>query len=84
MGYIMSSQFRLTPPSGKRHFRNKLLEHKEFTLALKFLKIRSLVNEGLFEAYTTWSKVYKHHRDHDDHRGHHHPPPHKKEESHFI
>lgn len=83
MGYIMSSQVRLTPPSGKRHFRTKLLQHKEFSLALKFLKIRSLVDEGLFEAYTTWSKVYKHHRDSDDHRGHHHAPPHKREESHI-
>jgi poly(A) polymerase len=82
MGYIMSSQVRLTPPAGKRHFRTKLLQHKEFALALKFLKIRSLVDENLFEAYTTWNKVFKHQREQDDHRGHHHPAPplHKKEE----
>lgn len=81
MGYIMSSQFRMTPPSGKRHYRSKLLMHKEFHLAIKFMKIRSMVDEKLTEAYTTWSKVYKHHKDHDDHRGHPHAPPQKREES---
>jgi poly(A) polymerase len=80
MGYIMSTQFRLTPSSGKRHYRTKILMHKEFPLALKFLKIRSLNHPNVIEPYTTWSKVYKHHRDQENPRGHHHPPPHKKEE----
>lgn len=74
-GFIMATQFRLTPYSGKRHPRPKLIRMKEFNLALKFLKIRALIDESLFEAYDFWNNLY---RQHGHRRPHHHPPPHPK------
>lgn len=77
--YIMATQFRLTPFSGKRHPRPKLLRMKEFNLALKFLKVRALVNEQLFDAYNFWQHLHRQQERHGEHRhGHHHPPPHIK------
>ena len=77
--YIMATQFRLTPFSGKRHPRPKLLRMKEFNLALKFLKVRALVNEQLFDAYNFWQHLHRQQERHGEHRhGHHHPPPHHK------
>jgi poly(A) polymerase len=75
MGYIMQIQYKFTPPSGKRHYRTSLFHHKEFQMALKFLKLRSLVDESLTECYTTWTKAYKHYRTSDEHKGHRNPAP---------
>jgi poly(A) polymerase len=76
MGFILSTQYRLTPLTGKRHLRPKLLNNKEFEFALKFLKIRSLVNNQLIEAYNWWSNLYRQNERHFDRRRHHpHPPP---------
>lgn len=80
-GFILATQYRLTPLSGKRHVRPKLFRVKEFQLALKFLKLRALINEKLLETYNAWSNLYRQHERHGDRRGHHpHPPPaHQKE-----
>lgn len=58
MAYIMTTQFRFTPVSGKRQVRPKLLENKEFILALKFLKIRALANKDLVESFNAWNHIY--------------------------
>src|SRR5208337_915136 len=39
---ILVAQYRITPLSGKRHYRDKLIRHKDFDLALKFLKLRAM------------------------------------------
>ena len=75
MGYILMTQYKFTPASGKRHFRTALFRHKEFEMALKFLKIRSAVDEKLDESYTTWYKAYKHHKETGEHKVHHHAAP---------
>lgn len=82
MNFILSTQYRLTPLSGKRHPRPKLLHNKEFELALRFLKIRALANEELMDAYNWWLHLYKQVEKQEERRGHHpHPPPkHPKEQ----
>lgn len=79
MGYVMQAQYKFTPPSGKRHYRSSLFHHKEFQMALKFLKLRSLVDESLFECYTTWTKAYRHYQSGDEQKGHHNPAPIRRE-----
>lgn len=83
VGFILSTQYRLTPISGKRHLRFKLFHHKEFEFALKFLKIRALVNEDLMEAYSWWSHQKQlADRRGERHHGHPHPPPEHKRTHH--
>jgi poly(A) polymerase len=61
---ILTTQYRLTPPSGKRHPKSKLLKNKEFELSLRLLKIRSLVDNSLADVYRFWYELYHH-----EHRG---------------
>ncbi|MEC7838513.1 MAG: polynucleotide adenylyltransferase PcnB [Chlamydiota bacterium] len=75
IGYILTTQFRFTPFSGKKHHKPKLFHHKEFPLALQFLKLRSLIDPSLVEEYTEWKNLYKQHKHHQP-RPHH--PPQKK------
>jgi poly(A) polymerase len=57
--FILATQYRLTPLSGKRHVRPKIFHIKEFQLALKFLKLRAIVNEKLVDTYSTWNNLYR-------------------------
>ncbi|MBN9378414.1 MAG: poly(A) polymerase [Chlamydiales bacterium 38-26] len=59
MSFILSTQYRLTPLTGKRHPRPKLIRNKEFELALIFLKMRAQVNPELQVAYDYWREQYK-------------------------
>lgn len=69
---ILVSQYRITPLTGKRHYRERFLRHKDFELALKFLKLRALVNGELVDIYTSIRNQY-----HQlIHRKHHNPSPH--------
>jgi len=70
--YILTTQYRLTPLGIRRHQRPKLLYNKEFESALKFLKIRSLINTDLTEDYDWWQHIYQHTEKHDERRAHHH------------
>lgn len=74
MIFILSTQYRLTPISGRRHPRPKLMRNKEFELALVFLKIRSYITPIMQENYHYWREQYKHimHHPHNEHRSHHH------------
>lgn len=76
MGFILATQFRLTPISGKRHPRPKVMRNKEFSYALQFLHLRSLVNEKFAESYHYWNdltrQIDKHHS--GERKGHHHHP----------
>jgi poly(A) polymerase len=58
VNYILSTQYRFTPFSGKRHYKPKLFHHKEFPLALKFFKIRALQNPETLASYESWKKLY--------------------------
>ncbi|MBS4170697.1 polynucleotide adenylyltransferase PcnB [Neochlamydia sp. AcF95] len=59
MNFILSTQYRLTPFSGKRHLRTKLVHNKEFEASLIFLKIRASIQPHLQEAYIYWRDQYK-------------------------
>lgn len=74
MGFILSTQFRMTPLSGKRHPRPKVIRNKEFLYALKFLQIRSLVEKKLDGDYQYWKDLF--HEKHISERKPHHHAPH--------
>jgi poly(A) polymerase len=57
-GFILSTQYRLTPLDQRRP-RNKLTSHKEFDLALKLLKVRAGAHKGLAESYEWWNHQRK-------------------------
>ena len=74
VGYILLTQYRLTPLNNKRQQRARLFHNKEFDLALKFLKIRALANNELMEIYEWWNhqkQIAETHSEH--HRQPHHP-----------
>lgn len=77
--FILSTQYRLTPLSGRRHLRPRLLQHNDFDMVLKFLEIRAQVDHRLKEDFEWWLHQYRLSERHGDHR-HHHAPPHHAEE----
>ncbi len=78
MSFILSTQYRLTPLSGKRVQRPKLLHNREFEFALKFLKIRSLVDQQLADDYEWWQHLNRQIERQHERRGHHpHEAPHR-------
>lgn len=74
---ILVAQFRITPFTGKRHYREKLIRHKDFDLALRFLKLRAMVDEKLVDIYTSLRNQYRQ-TVHPADRKHHHAPPQKR------
>jgi poly(A) polymerase len=85
MSFVLSTQYRLTPVSGRRHPRPKLMRNKEFEMALIFLKIRSYVNPKLTETYAYWREQYKQvaKHTHSEHRPHHHRRMHQNPEENY-
>jgi len=75
MGFILSLQYRLTPLAGRRHHPPRLFRSKEFPLALRFLKIRAMVEPELMELYNSWKEQFKLHTTSGE-RHKHHPSPH--------
>lgn len=57
--FVMTTQYRLTPLSGRRHPKPKLMRNKEFELAMHLLKIRADVNEKYIEDYVHWKNLYR-------------------------
>lgn len=72
--FIISSQYRMIPPAGKRHQNPRLLHNKEFSLALSFLKIRAIADRKLMEDYDWWNHLYRQAESQSNHREHHHAP----------
>lgn len=56
---VTELQFRLTPLDPKKKLRTRIVQSKDFSDALFFLKLRSLVDGGLFKAYTRWKQIAK-------------------------
>lgn len=71
MHFILSTQYRLTPFSGKRHHRPRLTRNKEFELALQLFKIRALIDSELMESYMSWKNYWRHEERQGDRRAHH-------------
>jgi poly(A) polymerase len=55
--YIITTQYRLTPLSGKPRYSHRHAHTQDFKLALRFLQVRSHVHPELEELYTTWKKA---------------------------
>lgn len=79
MSFILAMQFRLTPLSGRRHFHQKLMRNKEFIYALKFLKLRSLIDPTLADTYTHCKNLWKQQVKHGYKRSH--PVPNQSKDS---
>ena len=77
---IMVAQYRLTPISGKRHYREKLFYQKDFELALVFFKLRAMVNEQHVEVYTSVRNQYRQFLQQSGKK--HHVPSHSKTHHH--
>jgi poly(A) polymerase len=58
--FILATQYRLSPLSGKRHLRPRMLHHKEFELALAFLRVRAGIDKNIREIYSAWHASFKH------------------------
>lgn len=69
---ILSTQYRFTPLSGRKHHRPRLLQSREFESALKFLKIRAAVDKRLSEEYNWWLHQYQNIEKHSEHHRSHH------------
>lgn len=79
---LLVAQYRLTPLTGKRHHRERLMRHKEFGIALQFLKLRALVDAQWVEVYTTLRRQYRTLSHHSvSQRPHRHFPPRKRPHS---
>jgi poly(A) polymerase len=77
---LMVAQYRLTPLSGKRHYREKLFYHRDFEFALVFFKLRAMVDENLVETYTSIRNQYRQLMRQGERK--HHPPPPAKHHHH--
>jgi poly(A) polymerase len=55
--YILSTQYRLTPLTGKRNHGPRMLRQADFLLALDFLQIRATANPLLREPHEWWSRL---------------------------
>lgn len=59
MSIVITNQWRFTPNSSRRYNKKKFLESKDFLQSLKFLKIRSLVDESLKPIYQQWKTRFQ-------------------------
>jgi poly(A) polymerase len=75
VAFILATQYRLTPLAGKTSYRNKLLNNKEFILALKMLDIRASVNPEVAGICSNWKSMLRT----TEHRGDRTPHPHHQE-----
>lgn len=57
--FILTTQYRLTPFSGKKPYKTKLLNNKEFGFALQFLRFRALKDKSYFHLYESWNHLYR-------------------------
>lgn len=76
--HVLSSQYRFTPLKSRVQFRNSLFQNRSFPMAMRFLRIRSMIDGSLVDTYELWKSKFKHFRQQQDHRGPHHPPPRKR------
>jgi len=57
--YVMTTQFRLTPLVKKRHHSTKFFHDRSFPEALRFFRIRALVDETLSDVFYEWEQTYQ-------------------------
>ncbi len=81
---LIVAQYRLTPLTGKRHYREKLFRHKDFDLALKFLKLRAMVDAQWVEVYTSIRNQYRQAIRTGDRKHHSPPPAYQRQGHHYV
>ncbi|MCB1119795.1 MAG: polynucleotide adenylyltransferase PcnB, partial [Chlamydiia bacterium] len=74
VSYILSTQYRFHPFSGRVHYPPRVFRHKDFPLALYFLKIRALNDSELMPVYAGWRDHYRRFIQQHDPKKHHSPP----------
>lgn len=74
MAYILSTQYRLTPPKERKQHPIRLFRIREFPQALRLLKIRAIIHPELQKTYLIWRESYRNYiRSEDGRAGHHRP-----------
>ena len=61
LSFILSHQYRLIPPGGKKIHPSRLLKQEDFPLAVRFLKFRATANPELMETYQKWKSLTQEH-----------------------
>jgi poly(A) polymerase len=74
-GFALSQQLRITPLAASKQHPARLFRSHDFPLALRLLKLRSMVYPALKETYVTWRELYRKFLDSDDHHKVSHPSP---------
>ncbi len=63
---ILSTQYRFTPLQKKKRLICKIPRNRDFSLALKFFKLRTDLEPGLTDIYTEWAYYYDKHKKAED------------------
>lgn len=74
LAFILTTQYRMTPLSGKKHHKPKLLQNKEFHLAMQFFRLRTHIDSRLEDDYRSWRTAFHQHEHASDERHHAGPP----------
>jgi len=56
--FILTSQYRMTPLSGEHSRNYRIMNQVDFPLALRFLKVRTMVDSSVNSHYVTWSDYW--------------------------
>ena len=57
IAYILGTQYRLIPTGGRAPRRARFVRQREFSLALQFFEIRTVLDEHLRPLYHTWKDL---------------------------
>jgi len=74
MTFILTTQYRFTPLTSKRHYRASLFRDNDYPHALTFLKVRSILDANLVDTYVSWKKRSRRQQQAPQKKGP--PPPH--------
>ncbi|MGM0439520.1 MAG: polynucleotide adenylyltransferase PcnB [Chlamydiota bacterium] len=59
IAYIIQTQYKITPLNGKHSKPSRIIRSASFPSALKFLRLRALVEEDASRQYPTWKNHWK-------------------------
>lgn len=56
-GFVITTQYRLTPLTSRKYYRTKLPRHPDFPKALEFLRLRAHVDPSLSDMLAQWQEA---------------------------
>jgi len=59
--FILTAQYRFTPLEKKKKYRLRIPRDPTFALALRFFKLRTCLEPGLFQMWEEWNKAFREH-----------------------